>query len=404
MPLPNLSDADRTFITNHLNADVQSLLLRPPAGISGIRLRELAEQIQSRQKARTKLPAWYANPDLTFPPPLSVEQASSERTATYKASLVSGHSLADLTGGMGVDTAAFARNMAQVVYVERTQSLAALTALNLSVLGLHTVSVQTGDGLDWLASQPEPLDWLYLDPARRDTRAGRVGERVVGLTDCEPDVLTHLSLLLSKAQNLLIKTSPLLDIEATLRQLPTTRAVHTVAVRGEVKEILFVLGQQHLPSADVQMSAINLREQAEPHLFTYRRGNEATAPVLLADPAAYLYEPNAALLKAGAFRLAGDRFGLSKLAPHSHLYTSDTLVADFPGRIFQVDAVCRADRRSVLNHVPDEQVNLTVRNFPQSVAVLRKQLGLREGGSVYVFATTLRNGEKRLIVTRKAVI
>ncbi|RYF50469.1 MAG: SAM-dependent methyltransferase, partial [Cytophagaceae bacterium] len=243
MPPPNLSDADRTFITNQLNADVKSLLLRPPAGMSGVHLRELAEQIQSRQKARTKLPNWYTNPDLIFPPPLSVEQASSERTAAYKASLVAGNTLADLTGGMGVDAAAFARNVAHVDYVERTQPLAELTAHNLISLGLHNVSIHTGDGLDWIANQPAPLDWLYLDPARRDTRGGRV----VGLTDCEPDVLTYLPMLLSKAHNLLIKTSPLLDIEATLRQLPTTRAVHVVAVQGEVKETLFVLGQQNVP-------------------------------------------------------------------------------------------------------------------------------------------------------------
>lgn len=404
MPFPQLTDADRAFITDNLTADVQSLLLRPPAGAAGLHLREVAEQIQARQKAKSKLPTWYANSALTFPPPISVEQASSERTAAYKASLVSGNSLADLTGGMGVDTAAFARQISQVDYVERTQPLAEVTGENLASLGLPNVSVHIGDGLDWVASQPDPLDWLYLDPARRDTRAGRIGARVVGLTDCEPDVLTYLPMLLSKARQLLLKTSPLLDIEATLRQLPTTQAVHIVAVQGEVKETLFVLGQTSIPSTDVSITALNLRENGDQQPFTFRRGDEATAPVVLADPLMYLYEPNAAVLKAGAFRLVGAKFGLAKLAPHSHLYTSHELVTHFPGRVFVVEASCRADRKSVQANVPGGQANLTVRNFPQSVDVLRKQLGLREGGATYLFATTFRNGDKRLIVTHKAVI
>lgn len=402
MPTPHFTDADRLFIMNNLTIDVNALLLRPPAGVAGQNLREIAGQIQARQKARGKLPSWYAHPDLIFPPPLSVEQASSERTAAYKASLVSGHGLADLTGGMGVDTAAFARNVIHVDYVERTQPLAGLTAQNLPLLGLQNVSVHIGDGLAWLADHPDPVDWLYLDPARRESRAGRVGSRVVGLADCEPDVLAHLPLLLSKGRHILIKTSPLLDIEAALRQLPTTRAVHVVAVQGEVKETLFMLGQEPIAPDQVQMTAVNLRDKGDTQLFTYQRGDETMAPVALTDPQAYLYEPNAALLKAGAFRLAGHRFGLAKLAPHSHLYTAGEVMPAFPGRVFQLDAVCRADRKSVLANVPGGQANLTVRNFPQPVDVLRKQLGLRQGGDVYIFATTLQNGDKRLLVTHKA--
>ncbi|ARK12364.1 SAM-dependent methyltransferase [Fibrella sp. ES10-3-2-2] len=400
MPFPDLTDADRAFILSNLTADVQTLVLRPPASLARLQVREIAEQIRARQKAKGKLPGWYAHPQLTFPAALSVEQASSERAAAYKASLVSGSLLADLTGGMGVDTAAFARQVNRVNYVERNQPLAELTARNMQLLGLLNVTVNVGDGLAWLANQPDTFDWLYLDPARRDSRGGRV----VGLADCEPDVLTYLPLLLQKAHNLLLKTSPLLDIEATLRQLPTTREVHVVAVQGEVKETLFVLGRESVALADVQMTAINLRDTGEMQTFAYRRGDEATASVTLADPQTYLYEPNAALLKAGAFRLAGVRFGLAKLAPHSHLYTSAEYLPTFPGRVFIINALCRADRKSLQVHVPGGQANLTVRNFPQPVDVLRKQLNLREGGNVYLFATTLTNGDKRLIVTHKAVI
>ena len=388
---------EQAYILAHLTADVRALLLNPPAR-PALNYRLVAEQIQARQKAREKLPLWYANPDLVFPAALSVEQASSEQTAVYKASLVSGELLVDLTGGMGVDAAAFTGRIDRVIYVERNAELAQLTAHNLRALGHANIDCRTGDGLDQLASLPTPADWAYLDPARRDDRGGRV----VQLADCEPNVLDNVPVLLAHAKQILLKTAPLLDIEATLRQLPTTRAVHVVAVLGEVKETLFVVGQAPVNAEGVQLIAINLRgESIDSQLFTFLRGEEATAPVTLADPQTYLYEPNAAVLKTGAFRLVGQRFGLSKLAPHSHLYTSETLVAGFPGRTFRVMAICKPDRAELRTILPDQQANLTVRNFPETVARLRQKLALREGGNTYIFATTFANNDKRLLVTQK---
>ncbi|MBO0931487.1 THUMP-like domain-containing protein [Fibrella aquatilis] len=392
-----LPSAEQAYILAHLTADVRALLLNPPAK-PALNYRLVAEQIQARQKAREKLPRWYANPDLVFPAALSVEQASSEQTAAYKASLVSGSLLIDLTGGMGVDAAAFAGRVGRVIYVERNAQLAQLTAHNLRALGHSNVDFISGDGLEQLACLPTPADWAYLDPARRDDRGGRV----VQLADCEPDVLDNLPLLLAKANQILLKTAPLLDIEATLRLLPTTQAVHVVAVQGEVKETLFVLGQTPTDPANVLMNAVNLRSNMADHqLFTFFRGEEAAAPVMLADPQTYLYEPNAAVLKTGAFRLIGQRFGLAKLAPHSHLYTSGTLVDGFPGRTFQVVATCKPDRAELRKLLPDQQANLTVRNFPETVAQLRQKLALREGGNTYIFATTFANNAKRLLVTEK---
>jgi hypothetical protein len=392
-----LTPTERAFIADHLTADVPTLALKIArrADIDGPMV---VAQIQARQKARHKLPTWYANPNLVFPPPLSVEQASSEAAAVYKASLVSGTCLIDLTGGMGVDTAAFAATVERVTYIERQPDVAAATAFNLTQLGLTNVTTHTSDGLTYLANLPASAEWLYLDPARRDNRGGRV----VGLADCEPDVLTYLPLLLEKGQHVLIKTSPLLDIEATLRQLPTCAAVHAVAVQGEVKELLFVLGQANVPMPNVQMVAVDLRESG-PVRFSFRRADEAAATVTLADPQTYLYEPNAAVLKTGAFRLFAARFGLNKLAPHSHLYTSGSYVPDVPGRTFRLEVVCKADRKSLHAYVPTGQANLTVRNFPQTVETMRKQLTLREGGDTYLFATTLQNGDKRLLITRKVL-
>lgn len=397
-----LSLTDRQFIRAHLTDDVRALLLRahPP----GVDAKKVVAQITARQKAREKLPAWYASDALIFPPALSVEQASSEQTARYKVSLVQGGMLLDLTGGMGVDTWAFAGRVDQVVYVERNPELARLAAYNLPQLGATNVSVHTGDGLALLTGTEllkpgEQADWLYLDPHRRDEQGGKV----VRLDACEPDLSNPatISALLTRARHILVKTSPLLDLEATVRQLAgTVTAVHIVAVGGEVKEILFVMSQEPTALDTVQVRAVNLLA-GRVDCLDFGWNEERTANVTFGDPQRYVYEPNAALLKAGAFRLTASRYGLTKLAPNSHLYTSDDLRTHFPGRIFAVRAVIKPDAKLLKKEVPEGKANLTVRNFPQTVAALRKQLNLREGGAVYILATTLLNGDKRLLITDK---
>ncbi|QDK83747.1 SAM-dependent methyltransferase [Spirosoma sp. KCTC 42546] len=387
--------------------DVRTLLLRPNP--TALDLKKLASQIVARQKAKEKLPSWYANDQLIFPPALSVEQASSERTARYKASLVQGELLVDLTGGMGVDTWAFAQQVNQVVYIEHQPELAALAAHNLPLLGLENVTVQTGNGLALLenptpntsqvSSSTKQADWIYLDPHRRDEQGGRV----VSLENCEPDITQPgtVSALLKLARKILIKTSPLLDINLAVRQLSGfVESVHIVALQGEVKEILFTLSNQLITKDNIKFNTVNLLNDKD-ILLQFQWQDELTANVQLGDPQRYLYEPNAAVLKAGAFRLVASRFGLTKLAPNSHLYTSNELKPDFPGRIFLLQEICKPDQKALKMAVPDLKANLTVRNFPQTVAELRKKLSLREGGSVYILATTLLNGEKRLLITRK---
>ncbi|WP_246859579.1 SAM-dependent methyltransferase [Spirosoma sp. KCTC 42546] len=402
-----LSPAERQFIKAHITDDVRTLLLRPNP--TALDLKKLASQIVARQKAKEKLPSWYANDQLIFPPALSVEQASSERTARYKASLVQGELLVDLTGGMGVDTWAFAQQVNQVVYIEHQPELAALAAHNLPLLGLENVTVQTGNGLALLenptpntsqvSSSTKQADWIYLDPHRRDEQGGRV----VSLENCEPDITQPgtVSALLKLARKILIKTSPLLDINLAVRQLSGfVESVHIVALQGEVKEILFTLSNQLITKDNIKFNTVNLLNDKD-ILLQFQWQDELTANVQLGDPQRYLYEPNAAVLKAGAFRLVASRFGLTKLAPNSHLYTSNELKPDFPGRIFLLQEICKPDQKALKMAVPDLKANLTVRNFPQTVAELRKKLSLREGGSVYILATTLLNGEKRLLITRK---
>jgi len=388
-----LSVRDQHFIEQHLTADVTALLLRPhPAELD---VRFLAGQITARQKARYKLPTWYTNPDLIFPPALSVEQASSEATAQYKASLVSGGQLLDLTGGMGVDTWAFAGAMESVVYVERSAELAELAAHNLPRLGAANVRIETGDGLAFLNTLTEPADWIYLDPHRRDERGGKV----VLLDEYEPNVLTLLPLLVRKSRQLLLKVSPMIDLKQTIRQLGPAE-IHVVAVQGEVKEVLLVVDHTAPPTANPAFVAIN-RLAGHDDVLRFSLTDEEQAIAPFGDPQTYLYEPNAAVLKAGAFRVLAKAFGLTKLAPNSHLYTSEHLVTGVPGRAFRVEQLVRPDRKALQAVLPDLKGNLAVRNFPQTVAELRKKLGLRDGGDRYLFATTLLNGDKRLIVTHK---
>ncbi|GAB3754094.1 THUMP-like domain-containing protein [Spirosoma pomorum] len=388
------SASDQQFIQQHLTADTSKLLLRShPAELP---VRELTAQIAARQKAKDKLPTWYANQALVFPPALSVEQASSEQAARYKASLVGGHQLLDLTGGMGVDSWAFAERVKQVRYIEHRADLTELAAYNLPRLGATNVTVQTSDGLTVAQELAEPVDWIYLDPHRRNEQGGKV----VRLADCEPDLSQPavLANLLTKTNRVLLKVSPLIDIDDTVRQLSGVDAVHIVAVQGEVKEVLFVLTAESAPGLTI--TAVNLFPERTIR-FAYQHSDERTAAVQLGDPQMYLYEPNAAVLKAGAFRLVATRFGLRKLAPSSHLYTSDELVPAFPGRTFALQQISKPDRKSLQPIVPGLKANLTVRNFPQSVADLRKKLGLKEGGDTYIFATTLQNGDKRLLITHK---
>ncbi len=293
-PLP---EAARRYVAAHLHDDPAHLALQARRH-PGLPVPELVRQIQARQKARLKLPAWADNTDLIFPPALSVEQASSARTAAFKAGLVSGQRLADLTGGFGADSAAFAARVAQVDYVERNPALAEVVRYNFGQLGLDNVTVHAADAVAFLRSTPQHYDWLYLDPARRDMAA----RKIFLLRDCEPDVVKLLPLLLHKADKILLKTSPMLDIEHAVQGLAHVRRLWVIAVDNEVKEVLYELGQE--PAIDPERYALNLRRDGTQQEFRLNRAREARATPRYAEAQQYLYEPNAAVLKAGALRVS----------------------------------------------------------------------------------------------------
>jgi hypothetical protein len=392
-PLP---EAARRYVAAHLHDDPAHLALQARRH-PHLPVPELVRQIQARQKARVKLPTWADNQDLIFPPALSVEQASSERTAAYKAAIVAGAArLADLTGGFGADAAHFAAVVDQVDYVERDPRLTQVVAYNFAQLNIKNVAAHAADAVSFLKEGNATFDWLFLDPARRDQRGGKTYR----LADCEPDVPRLMPLLLRHAPRILLKTSPMLDIELAIQELKHVRRLWVLAIDNEVKEVLYELGEE--PAIDPERLAVNLRRDGSQQEFRLNRAREARAVPRYAEAQQYLYEPNAAILKAGAFKSIGSAFELLKLHQHSHLYTSYELRADFPGRIFRILAVEKADGATLKSHLgPEARAHVTTRNFPESVTDFRRRTGIREGGDIYLFATTDLRGRLVVLVCEK---
>ena len=392
-----LSDETLKFARAHRTDDVQRLLLgRAPAGVD---VAGAVTQIEGWRTACHKLPTWAAQDAVVYPSRLAMEQCSSEATARYKAGLAGRTSspsrLTDLTGGFGVDCTVMATAFDEVTYVERNPALCAVTAANFAVFGLTHVQVVQDDARNVLQRLPMQ-DWIVVDPARRDT----AGRKMVSLADCEPDVVEMESLLLSKARRVLIKCSPMLDISQSLRQLRSVQEVHVVAVQNECKELLLICGSSPI---EPTIHAVNLRADGSIESgFTFTSEEEqACTPSYTNRVGRWLYEPNVALLKAGCFRLPAVRYGLMKLHPNSQLYTSDTRCPDFPGRTFEVVGASGFGKQEVKTLLGDmRKANIAVRNFPESVEVLRKRLHLSEGGNDYLFASTLADNRHTLIHCR----
>lgn len=360
----------------------------------------LLRQVEGWQRLSVKVPSWAAVEELHYPHRLALEQCSGEAAASYKAALVKrlfpggAEAMADLTGGLGVDFSFVAPHFKHAAYVERQEELCALAVHNFPLLGVHHAAVHNMDGIEYLRQMP-PVDLLFLDPARRDA----AGRKTVLLEDCEPNVVEILPLLLEKSKVCILKLSTMLDLHQALASLQCVAEVHIFAERGECKDLLLMLqkGCNNSQTPPVIYCADDALR------FAFTADEEANAaPSYTATLGEYLYEPSAAILKAGAFKRLAECFDLKKLHPNSHLYTSDALHTDFPGRVFAVERTCGFGKRELKAFCADTaQANLTVRNFPATVADLRKRLKLREGGSAYWFATTLADESHCLIACRK---
>ena len=377
------------FIKEHINDDVSQLALRgskEPEVDMGYAL----HQIAGHQKAKTKIPSWAATDGMVYPPHLAMEQCSSEATARYKARIAGqGQLFVDLTAGFGLDMAFISQGFKQAVHVERQEQLCAISSHNFTLLGLNHIEVVCGDGVAYLHTMPH-ADLIYIDPARRDEH----GARTYGIADCTPNVLELLDEMLEKADRLMIKLSPMLDWQKAVADVGLVREVHIVSVDNECKELLLVVSKAE---ASLKVFCVNNDE-----VFEYDPQEKAPYTTIIPEIPHFLYEPNASVMKAGCFDWVAQQYGVSQLDKNSHLFVSDTEADSFPGRQFLIEKIVSMNKRELKDALEGiDRANITVRNFPMSVAELRKRLKLKDGGDVYIFATMVSSQGHQLFICRK---
>ena len=409
-----MNQVTRDFIREHAEADVRQLALRG-AKDPEVDLTYALEQIAGRQMAKTKIPSWAAVDDIIYPPHLSMEQCSSEQTAKYKASIAGkGVLVVDLTAGFGVDMAFISQGFQRAVHVERQPALCAISSENYKRLGLQHIEVVCGDGVAYL-HQMDHADLIYLDPARRDAHGGRT----YGIADCTPNVLEILDEMLEKADRVMLKLSPMLDWRKAVSDLGEqhVKEVHIVSVHNECKELLIIMRKE------LETSLMGA-EETTPRLYCVNDDDCFVVPLrptpfhsvpqhplrptlshlvpIRPTPSHHLFEPNASIMKAGCFEAIEQSFGVHQLSPNSHLFVSEERKEHFPGRAFYIKAITSMNKKDLKDALQGiTHANLTVRNFPLSVPELRKKLKLADGGNTYIFATTLADGSRVLLICEK---
>lgn len=353
---------------------------------------DILTQIGCKIKAKEKLPTWFNCENILYPSKVSLEQTSSEITANYKANLVDGKTLIDLTGGFGVDDYYFSKRVNRVVHCELKKELSEIVAHNFTELKASNIECINKDSTVVLKELNQHFDWIYIDPSRRNEAKGKV----FMLKDCLPNVPEHLDFYLSYTANILIKTAPILDISAGLLELKNVKEIHIVALNNEVKELLWRIEKDF--NDDVHIKTINFnKETAEKFDFNWSQllqNNQYTLPKK------YLYEPNSAILKSGAFDVIPSRFNIEKLHQHSHLYTSSSLV-EFSGRRFEIKSSFEYNKKEMKAFLENTKSNITTRNFPETVEHIRKKWKIKDGGDTYTFFTTDMNNNKIVLICAK---
>ena len=379
----------QNFINKNIQGDPVKLILKG-SSFFDVTIQEIVEQIEAKNKCQKKLPTWFQTKNIYYPNKLNIEQTSSEITAKYKANLISGDSIIDITGGFGVDCFAFAEKFKEVTHCEINDELSAIAKHNFKKIGIKNIKTISKSGLDYLENNRKTYDWIYADPSRRNDEKGKV----FLLEDCLPSIPKNMASLFQFTDNILVKTSPVLDISSAVFELQNVKEVHVIAVQNEVKEVLYILKKKY--SGRIQFKTINITKE-QYQIFDF---NLIDAEATYSFPLKYLYEPNAAILKSGGFIEVSKILNLSKLHTHSHLYTSKKLT-DFPGRRFQVLKNIPYNKKRLLKLIPSNKANITTRNFPETVAQIRKKTGLKEGGDIYLFFTTDMEGDRKVLICEK---
>ncbi|WP_178377250.1 THUMP-like domain-containing protein [Chryseolinea serpens] len=397
----NILSADvQRFIHEHDRDDVRALVLKH-AAVNGVPMSIIAEQISGRKKAKEKIPLLVETAGIVYPPNLNLEQSSSQKTALYKNTLLkdvqSKDRCVDLTGGFGIDAFFFSKVFREVLYVEPNENLLRLVEHNHKQLEadniLHQVNTAEKFLTDALSKQTK-LDLAYIDPSRRN----KINKKVFSLTECEPDVTTLLDTIFKITDVLLIKASPLLDLHQGLLELRFVQKIIVVAVENEVREVLFLCVKNF--EGEPLIQPINLLKDEKEEALSFSFSEERAATSTFSDPQKFLYEPNAAILKAGAFKMISQKFQLAKLHPSTHLYTSSILLENFPGRVFGILETLKASPKSVASQFPEGKANITTRNYPLSVEELKKKTGLKDGGSNYLIGFSGQQ-EKFLVAAKR---
>jgi len=353
---------------------------------------------ERRRLAETKIPSWFQYNEIVYPSHLTLEQCSSEQTARYKAGLLSGNSFVDLTGGYGVDFAFISGKFQETYYIEKQKELCDIAAINFKIIGLSAARIIHADATGYLKMM-QPVDTIFIDPGRRL----HSGKKTFKIEEAEPDVLKMQDLLIEKARKVLIKLSPMLDISQALKLLHNVAEVHVVSLENECKELLFLLRKNY--TEEPVITCVNLNSKNNQPEISFLLSQEKAKQInYTSEIGRYVYEPNSSLLKAGFLKGLTELYPVRKFHSDSHLYTSSNFITGLPGRTFQTEAYTSFNKKELKNFLQEtDKASIAVRNFPLSVAELRKKLKIKEGGDTYVFATTLGNG-KHILLRAKRVI
>jgi hypothetical protein len=351
----------------------------------------ILNQINGLQKAKKKLPEFYKNTGIIYPTSLSIEQCSSDETAIFKSELLSGSSLVDLTGGFGVDTYYFSKCFDQITHVEPNNELHEIAKQNWSALEVNNITSINTTAEEFLENHSENYDIAYIDPSRRSQ-----DKRVYRLEECTPNIIEITPAIFKIATKILVKTAPLLDIKQSIKDLNHVTTVFVVSVNNECKEVLYLLEKDI--KKDPQIHCINIDKNSKSFIFDYEL--ESGVKASYSEPLKYLYEPNASILKAGAFNYLTAHYELKKLAPNTHLYTSSKLVADFPGRVFKIETI-QAYQPKAFKKLGIKKANVSCRNFKDSVEQVKKKMNLKDGGDYYIFACSKADNSSIIIVCLK---
>ncbi|GGD24823.1 THUMP-like domain-containing protein [Flavobacterium orientale] len=353
--------------------------------------KEIINQIEARTKSKEKLPTWFNQKNIIYPSKISIEQTSSEKTAKYKSQLINGDSIIDLTGGFGVDVYYFSLQIKRVIHCEWNEALSKIVKHNFNQLNKSSIACFSGDSEEILKKINQKTDWIYIDPSRRSEKKGKV----FLLKDCCPNVPELLDFYFNYSDNLLIKSSPILDLTAGIEELKNVKSIHIVSVENEVKEILWIIEKNYQDS--IQIKCVDLADN-EQEQFEFLLPSNALSTYSL--PLNYLYEPKAALMKSGGFDEISKQYGIHKLHKNSQLYTSDQLL-DFFGRIFEIEKTFLYSKENMKSFLENSKANITIRNFPLSVEEIRKKWKIKDGGTLYCFFTTTVDNHKIVLLCNK---